>query len=98
VQQVPLLPAGTTLLGAPGPGGRPTLVVDTSQAAMSRQGLPGLELPPAARPANTQPRGSAMNANRTRRQTRGANAPGIFNQPQQGPPSSSAKVTVQKLG
>jgi hypothetical protein len=100
VQRVPLLPAGTTVLGSAGPGGRPTLVVDTSNSAMSSQGLPPLELPSAARPVNLSNQGSAANRNRTRRMARPNNGPGVFNQLQQqsGPPSSSAKVTVQKLG
>ena len=102
VQRVPLLPAGTTVLGSAGPGGRPTLVVDTSNAAMSSQGLPPLELPAAARPVNLSNRGSAANRSGTRRLPRNSNlpsGPGIFNQVQSsGPASSSAKVTVQKLG
>ncbi|NBO59968.1 MAG: hypothetical protein EBU82_03225 [Flavobacteriia bacterium] len=103
VQRVPLLPAGTTVLSSAGPGGRPTLVVDTSNAAMSSQGLPPLELPAAARPVNLSNRGSAANRSGTRRLPRNSNlpsGPGVFNQLQQqsGPTPSSAKVTVQKLG
>jgi DNA-directed RNA polymerase II subunit RPB2 len=102
VQNVPLLPAGTTVLGAAGPGGRPTLIVDTSTGAMGRQGLPGLELPAAARPPNTSNRGSLANRTGTRRIARNntlPSGPGVFNQtPGAAPPSSSARVTVQKLG
>jgi DNA-directed RNA polymerase II subunit RPB2 len=102
VQNVPLLPAGTTVLGSAGPGGRPTLIVDTSSTAMGRQGLPAYELPSAARPPNTGNRGSLANRTGTRRIARNANLPsrpGIFNQAAAaGPPSSSARVTVQKLG
>jgi DNA-directed RNA polymerase II subunit RPB2 len=100
VQRVPLLPAGTTVLGSAGPGGRPTLVVDTSTSAMSSQGLPPLELPSAARPLNLSNQGSAANRNRTRRMARPTNGPGVLNQVQQqgGPTPSSARVTVQKLG
>jgi DNA-directed RNA polymerase II subunit RPB2 len=100
VQQVPLLPIGTTVVSSAGPGGRPTLVVDTSSAAMAQQGLPGFQLPGAVQSANTRSQGSAMARNVTRRATRGANGPGIFNRPAEasGPPSSNARVTVQKLG
>jgi DNA-directed RNA polymerase II subunit RPB2 len=100
VQQVPLLPAGTTVLGSAGPGGRPTLIVDTSSTAMGQQGLPALELPALARPANLDNRGSLANRSGTRRMPRNRNlptGPGIFNQAQAAP-SSSAKVMVQKLG
>jgi DNA-directed RNA polymerase II subunit RPB2 len=99
VQNVPLLPVGTTVLGAPGPGGRPTLIVDTSSAAMGELGLPALELPPAARAPNLGNQGSARNRNVTRRVQRGNNGPGIFNQVRAEPaPSASAKITVNKLG
>ncbi len=98
VQQVPLLPAGTTVLGSAAPGGRPTLIVDTSSAAMRDLGLPPLELPTAARPVNVSGQGSARNRNLTRRAARPSNGPGIFNQPAAAPASSSARVTVQKLG
>lgn len=100
VQQVPLLPAGTTLLSSAGPGGRPTLVVDTSTGAMGRQGLPSLDLGPPARSPNLSNRGSAANRSGTRRLPRNSNlpsGPGVFNQAQ-GPPAPSARVTVQKLG
>jgi DNA-directed RNA polymerase II subunit RPB2 len=99
VQQVPLLPAGTTVLGAAGPGGRPTLVVDTSNSAMTRQGLPPLELPAAARPVNLSNRGSLANRSGTRRLARNntSSGPSVFGQAQ-AQPSSSGKVTVQKLG
>ena len=100
VQNVPLLPIGTSVLGAAGPGGRPTLIVDTSAAAMGRQGLPGLDLGPPARPTNLSNRGSVANRTGTRRMARNTNlpsGPGIFNQAAAAP-SSSAKVTVQKLG
>jgi hypothetical protein len=102
IQNVPLLPAGTTVLGAAGPGGRPTLIVDTSSAAMSSQGLPALALPGAAAPPNLSNRGSLANRSGTRRIARNApNRPSIFGQANaapSGPPSSSARVTVQKLG
>lgn len=101
VQNVPLLPVGTTVLSSAAPGGRPTLVVDTSSTAMGRQGLNSFQLPSAALPTNTNP-SYAANRTGTRRMPRNNNiprGPGIFNQLQaQGPPSSSAKVTVQKLG
>jgi hypothetical protein len=100
VQQVPLLPAGTTVLGSAGPGGRPTLIVDTSSTAMGQQGLPALELPALARPANLDNRGSVANRSGTRRMPRNRNlptGPGVFNQAQAAP-SASAKVMVQKLG
>jgi hypothetical protein len=99
VQNVPLLPIGTSVLGAAGPGGRPTLIVDTSSSAMGRQGLPSLSLGAPARPPNGSSRGSVANRSGTRRMPRNNNlpsAPGIFNQA--APPSSSARVTVQKLG
>jgi hypothetical protein len=99
VQNVPLLPIGTSVLGAAGPGGRPTLIVDTSSSAMGRQGLPSLSLGAPARPPNVSSRGSVANRSGTRRMPRNNNlpsAPGIFNQA--APPSSSARVTVQKLG
>jgi DNA-directed RNA polymerase II subunit RPB2 len=100
VQQVPLLPAGTTVLGSAGPGGRPTLVVDTSNTAMSQQGLPPLELPGTGRSLNVSNQGSARNRNVTRRQNNPRNAPGVFNQAQQEAPrpTSASRVTVQKLG
>lgn len=102
VQNVPLLPIGTSVLGAAGPGGRPTLVVDTSSAAMSRQGLPGLNLGAPARPPNLSNRGSVANRSGTRRMPRNNNlpsGPGVFNQAAaSGPPAPSARVTVQKLG
>jgi DNA-directed RNA polymerase II subunit RPB2 len=99
IQQVPLLPLGTSVLGAAAPGGRPTLIVDTSSAAMGRQGLPSFELGASARPPNLSGRGSIANRSGTRRMPRNNNlpsGPGIFNQA--APPSSSARVTVQKLG
>jgi DNA-directed RNA polymerase II subunit RPB2 len=102
VQQVPLLPLGTTVLGSSEPGGRPTLVVDTSTSAMAQQGLSSFALPPALRPANQSNRGSLANRTGTRKLPRNntlPSGPGIFNQVQaQGPPSSSARVTVNKLG
>ena len=103
VQNVPLLPPGTTVLGAAGPGGRPTLIVDTSSAAMSSQGLPGFALPPpAAGPPNLSNRGSLANRTGTRRIARNApNRPTVFGQANatpNGPPAPSARVTVQKLG
>lgn len=102
VQNVPLLPLGTTVLGAAAPGGRPTLIVDTSSAAMSRQGLTGFELPPAARPSNMSNRGSLQGRTGTRKIARNANLPSgprVFNQAAAAaPPSSSARVMVQKLG
>lgn len=100
VQQVPLLPAGTTVLGSAGPGGRPTLIVDTSSTAMGQQGLPSFELPPLTRAANLSNRGSVANRSGTRRMPRNNNlpsGPGVFNQVQAAP-SSSTKVMVQKLG
>jgi hypothetical protein len=100
VQNVPLLPAGTTVLGSAAPGGQPTLIVDTSQMAMRQQGLPGFELPSAARPANLSARGSAMNRNRTQRASRAPGGTNVFGRevaaPQQ--QASSGKITVQKLG
>jgi hypothetical protein len=102
VQNVPLLPAGTSVLGSASPGGRPTLIVDTSSSAMGRQGLPAFELPSAARPPNMGSRGSLANRTGTRRIARNANlpsGPGIFNQAAgAAPPHSSARITVQKLG
>lgn len=102
VQQVPLLPLGTTVLGAPAPGGRPTLVVDTSTLAMAQQGLNRFELPPATSAPNLSNQGSAQNrSNRTRRMRGNTSGPGIFNQlqqQQQGPPPSSARIMVNKLG
>ena len=98
VQNVPLLPLGTTVLSSGAPGGRPTLVVDTSSTAMAQQGLAGFQLPSAARPANTRPQGSAANANRTRRATRGPGGPSVFPRTAEPPPSSNARVMVQKLG
>ena len=104
VQNVPLLPRGTTVLGSAAPGGQPTLIVDTSQMAMRHQGLPGLELPAASRAPNLSARGSAMNRNRTQRASRapGPQGTNVFGReiapPQQGPPSPSARITVQKLG
>ena len=103
VQNVPLLPAGTSVLGSASPGGRPTLIVDTSSSAMGRQGLPAFELPSAARPPNMGNRGSLANRTGTRRIARNANlppsGPGIFNQAAgAAPPHSSARITVQKLG
>lgn len=102
VQQVPLLPLGTTVLGSSEPGGRPTLVVDTSTSAMAQQGLTSFSLPAPARPANLSNRGSLANRSGTRKLPRNNTlqaGPGIFNQLQaQGPPSSSARVTVNKLG
>ena len=104
VQNVPLLPLGTTVLGSPAPGGRPTLVVDTTQGAMSQQGLSEFQLPSTGMPVNRSNQGSAMNRNRTRRAARPNNGPGVFNQIQQQQPqqpdrpSPSARITVQKLG
>lgn len=101
VQNVPLLPVGTTVLGAPGPGGQPTLVVDTSRAAMTSQGLPALELPPPARPPNA-PRERTLGRNATRRLPRNSNGPsavlGASSAPGGPPPAPSARVMVQKLG
>jgi hypothetical protein len=102
VQQVPLLPLGTTVLGSSEPGGRPTLVVDTSTTAMAQQGLSSFALPPALRPVNQSNRGSLANRTGTRRIARNntlSSGPGIFNQVQaQGPPAPSARITVNKLG
>jgi len=99
VQNVPLLPVGTTVLGAPGPGGQPTLIVDTSRSAMTSQGLPGLELPPAARP-NSGPRERVLGRNATRRLPRQNNGPSavLSGAPGAPPPAASARVMVQKLG
>jgi hypothetical protein len=101
VQNVPLLPAGTTVLGAAAPGGRPTLIVDTSSAAMGSQGLPGFSLGPSARDPNLSNRGSLANRTGTRRIARNApNRPTVFGQGSapSGPTPPSAKITVQKLG
>jgi DNA-directed RNA polymerase II subunit RPB2 len=101
VQNVPLLPLGTTVLGSSEPGGRPTLVVDTSSSAMAQQGLPGFALPSAARPLNLSNRGSLASRTGTRKIARNntlPSGPGIFNAQPQGPPAPSARVTVNKLG
>ena len=99
VQNVPLLPVGTTVLGSAVPGGPPTLVVDTSRSAMAQQGLTGFELPAAARPVSA-PRERALNTNRTRRLGRGNNGPSaIFSGgPAVPAPAAGSKITVQKLG
>jgi hypothetical protein len=92
VQNVPLLPLGTTVLGSAAPGGQPTLLVDTSSAAMNQQGLN--PLPDTGRQMGMS--GPRNRNNTTRRQPR---APVSFSPPQQtGPSSANARVTVQKLG
>jgi DNA-directed RNA polymerase II subunit RPB2 len=102
VQQVPLLPLGTTVMSSSEPGGRPTLVVDTSSTAMAQQGLSSFSLPGPSRPINQSNRGSLANRTGTRKIARNntlPSGPGIFNQVQaQGPPAPSARVTVNKLG
>ena len=98
VQNVPLLPAGTTALTSSVPGGPPTLIVDTSSAAMQQQGLPSLAVPAPRRNLTMSAQGPAMNRNTTRRLPRAANAPDALNQVQPSYPSTGTKITVNKLG
>ena len=102
VQNVPLLPLGTTVLGSSEPGGRPTLIVDTSTSAMTQQGMPALNLGTTGRAPNLSNRGSLANRTGTRKIARNntsSSGPSLFSQVQaQGPLAPSARVTVNKLG
>lgn len=90
VQQVPLLPLGTTVLSSAAPGGRPTLVVDTGEAAMAQQGFDPLPAPARPMQARSQPRNGTRKA--PRESSFGSAAP------PPPPPSANTRVTVQKLG